>query len=185
MSFCLVEGGGRRWGAKSRITAVIMYFTAAALKPPAGLNQIPSFLTPLVVSKTELPKSGTQTQHARNAPAISGCMEVWGARTGGDVTSHGNASQKELSSKPHWCRTTILWTTWSWWLVLAIIIASSNQAAFPSRVDHVSVCGDVSLVSNIVGMGKYKLHFNKIYGCFESVWHDQEIGGVCMYHNPK
>lgn len=41
-----------------------MYFTAAALKPPAGLNQIPSFLTSVVVSKTELPKSGTQTQLA-------------------------------------------------------------------------------------------------------------------------
>lgn len=69
--------------------------------------------------------------------------------------------------------------------MLVIIIASSNNAGFPSRVDHVSVCGDVLLVSNMVGMEKSKLHFNVIYGQLESVWHGQAIEGLHVSQSQK
>lgn len=57
-----------------------MYFTAAVLQPPAGLNQIPPSSNALVVSETEtkVQKSGTQTKHALTLTnAILYIGDVW------------------------------------------------------------------------------------------------------------
>lgn len=65
MSFSPAEEEGTKTGLKTGSPA-IMGFTAAALEPPAGLNQTPASLSSAAVSEidTELGKSGTQTQYA-------------------------------------------------------------------------------------------------------------------------
>lgn len=96
------------------------------------------------------------------------------------------AFQEGSGSKPHRCRTTTLWIAWSWWLVLVIIIASSNHGGFPSgRGSCFCLRGCLVREQHAWGGGESKLHFNVIYGRSELVWHGQAIEGFACVALPE